>query len=122
MGLDQTAYITDKGSTNVIATWRKHPHLQGFMDDLFIERTGGHKPTAENMGSEGMNTPDTLELTLEDIKDLRKAIIDKTLPLAGGFFWGNDSSEDYYEDDLKFCDLAEKALLDNKKVTYECWW
>tara|TARA_R100000656_G_scaffold73287_1_gene54567 strand:+ start:2123 stop:2491 length:369 start_codon:yes stop_codon:yes gene_type:complete len=122
MGLDQTAYIEDENSTNVIATWRKHPNLQGFMDDLFIERTGGHEPTHENMGSEGMNTPDTLELTLGDIKDLRKAIIDKTLPLAGGFFWGNDSSEDYYEDDLKFCDLAEKALLDNKKVIYECWW
>ena len=127
MGLDQSAFRRDSEAKpetegEVLATWRKHPRLQGFMDELFIERTGGHEPTDERMGNPGMNTPDELELTLTDINALEDAIKTHTLPNAGGFFWGDDNSDHYYKQDLEFCMKARKAIEDGDKVFYWCWW
>jgi hypothetical protein len=127
MGLDQSAFRRDKEAESmtegeILETWRKHPRLQGFMNDLFIERTGGHEPTDERMGNPGMNTPDELELTLTDIDKLEKYIKTRTLPEAGGFFWGDDSSDHYYEQDLEFCKKARKAIEEGDKIIYWCWW
>ena len=127
MGLDQSAFRRDKEAEageegKELATWRKHPHLQGFMDDLFMDKTGGHEPTDERMGNPGMNTPDELELTLSDIDSLEDAVVTGTLPNAGGFFWGDDSSKHYLLQDLKFCKEAKEAISQGWKVFYECWW
>ena len=127
MGLDQSAFRRDKKAVageegKELATWRKHPHLQGFMNDLFMDKTGGHEPTDERLGNPGMNTPDELELTLTDIDALEEAVKTHTLPNAGGFFWGNDSSDHYFKQDLEFCMKARKAIEDGDKVFYWCWW
>ena len=128
MGLDQSAFRRDHEAdpetedSKILATWRKHPHLQGFMDNLFINKTGGHEPTDERMGNPGMNTPDELELTLSDIDSLEDAVVTGTLPNSGGFFWGDDSSKHYLLQDLKFCKEARKAIEEGDKVFYWCWW
>ena len=127
MGLDQSAFRRDKEAKageegKELTTWRKHPHLQGFMDELFIDKTGGHEPTDERMGNPGMNTPDELELTLPDIDSLEDAVTTRTLPSSGGFFWGGDSSDYYYKQDLEFCKKATKAIEEGDKVFYWCWW
>ena len=128
MGLDQSAFRRDSEAdpetedSKELASWRKHPRLQGFMNDLFIEKTGGHEPTGERMGDPGMNSPDELELTLTDIDALEENIKTRTLPDAGGFFWGNDSSDHYYKQDLEFCKKARKAIEEDYRVFYSCWW
>jgi len=127
MGLDQSAFRRDSKAEpetegKTLEIWRKHPRLQGFMNDLFIERTGGHESTYERMGNPGMNTPDELELTLSDIDSLEDAVVTGTLPDAGGFFWGNDSSKHYYKQDLEFCKKAREAIKEGDKVFYWCWW
>jgi hypothetical protein len=118
MGLDQYATIRldtkdEEGNWNEedLAYWRKHPNLQGFMENLYVEK-GGTKE---------FNCVD-LELTLEDIDELEKAVKGSDLPETGGFFFGGDSSEDYKYEDLDFCDNARKALAEGKTVVYSSWW
>ena len=84
MGLDQYAYI--KENTDEIdgkpleqhvdiATWRKHPNLQGYMEALWIKRGG----------EAGEFNMVEIELSKEDILELNKAIIKQDLPKTEGF-------------------------------------
>ena len=118
MGLDQYAMVRldtkDKeGNWNEeeLAYWRKHPNLQGFMENLY----------AEKGGTENFNCVD-LELTLEDIDSLEISVKGEELPETGGFFFGEDSDEWYKESDLEFCANARKALNDGQTVVYSSWW
>lgn len=112
MGLDQRAFIREDKD---ICKWRKHNRLQGWMEALWIERGG----------TDAFNLED-LELNLEDIESLEQAIISKELPMTEGFFFGDDSYVDYeecyLEDDMKFIQLAKKALSSGKRVVYSSWW
>ena len=135
MGLDQYATVktgktyidpdTNKRveETEELAYWRKHPHLQGFMENLWEEKgrpniTKGQEHS--NFGSD-FNCVD-LELDLSDIDTLEADIKGDLLPETGGFFFGDDSSEEYKEQDLEFCDNARKALSDGQTVVYSSWW
>jgi hypothetical protein len=118
MGLDQYAAIRlgtkdEEGNWNQeeLAYWRKHPHLQGFMEALYIEKGG----------TEEFNCVD-VELTLEDIDALEASVKGEHLPETGGFFFGEDSDEYYKESDLEFCDKARKVLADGQTVVYSSWW
>ena len=118
MGLDQYAAIrldtkNEDGiyDSEELACWRKHPHLQGFMENLYIEKGG----------TEEFNCVD-VELDLSDIDTLEADIKGDLLPVTGGFFFGNDSSEYYKEQDLEFCTNARKALADGQRVSYSSWW
>ena len=123
MGLDQYAHVKT-GRTHVdpetqkwveeteeLAYWRKHPNLQGFMENLY----------AEKGGTEDFNCVD-LELTLEDIDSLEISVKGEELPETGGFFFGDCSDEHYKDEDLEFCTNARKALADGKTVFYSSWW
>jgi len=115
MGLDQYALIR---KDETICTWRKHNRLQGFMEELWREKTDSE---------EVFNCVD-LELDLGDIEKLEKAIYDKTMPATEGFFFGNDSYtegdyEEYHlKDDIKFIQQAKEALKAGKRVIYNSWW
>jgi hypothetical protein len=123
MGLDQYANArkgeptTDEDgnkywkNSKELAYWRKHPHLQGFMEHLYAEK-----------GGEGEFNCVDVELTLEDIDDLETAVKGGGLPETGGFFFGDDSSDHYKEEDLEFCANARKALADGQTVIYSSWW
>ena len=130
MGLDQYAAIRldtkdEEGNyeSEELAYWRKHPHLQGFMADLWEEKGRPNAPESSDenpFGSDFICVE--LELTLEDIDALEAAIKGDTLPETSGFFFGDDSSEHYKEEDLEFCANARIALLDGETVVYSSWW
>lgn len=106
-----------------IAYWRKHPSLQGWMENLWFEKLadqGDNAPDPKGWGSSFNNVE--LELTREDLKRLREDVLAGNLPQTEGFFFGNDSSDYYKEEDLKFID---DALADNFlgfKIFYNSSW
>lgn len=123
MGLDQFAYSIDKsGNKTKLAYWRKHPNLQGWMENLW-EKKG--RP-----GLEGSNEDSPMgdfncipvELTRQDIDDLEKDILNSGLPSTVGFFFGNDSDNYYKKEDLEFVSKARNALDNGLTVMYDSWW
>ena len=148
MGLDQYAYAAAQAGDNAkwwdgaeldpdtrqykhptltkpreIAYWRKHPNLQGWMEQLWIEKgqpdfvSGPHEDDCRD-GFNGVE----LELTWEDIERLEQAILNKQLPYTQGFFFGNPSDDEYREQDLKFCRDARADLFLGLKVFYNSSW
>jgi hypothetical protein len=68
-----------------------------------------------------------LELTIDDLEDLRATIKERQLPETQGFFFGHDSYDhegldEADEYDLKFVDNAIKAIKEGYDVTYNSWW
>jgi hypothetical protein len=109
MGLDQSAFTTDKsGNVVEIAYWRKHPNLQGWMANLYREKEGG----VEEFNGIG------LELDKDDINRLEKAITNNVLPYSIGFFYGEPKDHFYKNQDLEFCKDAHKAICNKQTVTY----
>ena len=147
MGLDQYAYVATKAGQRdeyyeaegdyidgewkphkptvskprELAYWRKHPNLQGWMEQLWIEkgRPGFNEDTAERDPSfNGVE----LELTWEDLDILERAVTHGQLPTTTGFFFG-DPSDDYYQDqDLEFVRNARAELFVGLKVFYNSSW
>lgn len=115
MGLDQYANSrTSSGELSELAYWRKHNRLQGWMETLWTIKTG--KPAAELNCNE-------LKLTTEDLDQLKKSILHKTLPETQGFFFGSDSYErETDEYDLHFVESAKAAIENGEEVIYSCWW
>lgn len=121
MGLDQFAYTLDKNNNKTeIAYWRKHPNLQGWMENLW-ENKG--RPGDKNEHNElGNFNCIPVELTRDDIDKLEQAILGQGLPDTVGFFFGNNSDEYYREQDLKFIEKAREALDSGLAVMYDSWW
>ena len=124
MGLDQLALrIKTKPSAQVdfnfseephlIQEWRKHPNLQGWMEQLYYEK-GGKKPEFNCC---------YLQLKWEDILELERAIKESSLPETPGFFFGQ-SKKDFMEKerDLKFIQHAKEALAEGDFIVYSSWW
>ena len=136
MGLDQFAYRVKRGFiqkpvdfetsvydekteeyTNAVETvefkyWRKHPNLQGWMEDLYYSKGGEAKQ---------FNCVN-VQLTWEDLEELEHAIKNNMLPETDGFFFGNDSSKEYKDEDLQFIEDALEAIKDGDDVYYSSWW
>lgn len=134
MGLDQFAYRVKKGfikepinfktskynekteeydelvETEEIHYWRKHPNLQGWMEELYREKGGEDEFNCVNV-----------QLTWEDLENLESAIKNKDLPETRGFFFGNSDGEED-EDDLEFVEKGLKAIRDGYDVYYSSWW
>ena len=135
MGLDQYATARKGKSTlgedgykqwedsKELAYWRKHPNLQGFMEELWIEkgRPNANKSSGENPFGSEFNCVD-LELGHYDLIKLEEAIKDSELPETSGFFFGDDSDEYYKEDTLEFVEQAKAAIDDGYTVVYSSWW
>ncbi len=116
MGLDQYACSRDSNGENFeICDWRKHNALQGWMENLWTLKTG--KPADE------LNCQE-LELTAEDLKNLREVVESGNLPETQGFFYGRDTSQDDWrkEKDLDFIKAGLEAIDGGEKVFYSCWW
>jgi len=94
-----------------LAYWRKHPNLQGFMEGLYYEK-----------GGEGEFNCVDVELTLEDLDSLESTLDNEALPETEGFFFGNDSSEHYAEQDRDFIVSARSAINKGYTVVYSSWW
>jgi hypothetical protein len=134
MGLDMYAYCGQKGqhdeywenydhkndSSTVtkpreLAYWRKHPNLHGWMHQLWKRRNTD--PSVDPMFN-GVE----LELTWEDLDELEQAVKNKELPATSGFFFGDNSDEHYYEQDLEFIKQARAELFLGTRVFYNSSW
>lgn len=143
MGLDQYAYVAAKeeqkktyweeygltedkktvAEPREIAYWRKHPNLQGWMEKLWLNRLaeqGKEAPMANGWGS-AFNGVE-LELTWEDLDQLEKDILAAHLPETSGFFFGDDSSEYYKNEDLEFIKKARSEIFCGLRVFYNSSW
>jgi hypothetical protein len=127
MGLDQYANARkgepttdDEGYTYYedsmeLAYWRKHPNLQGWMEELW------HEKGCPNDGGDGFNCVD-LELTLEDLDALEESLDDESLPETAGFFFGGNADDHYAEADREFIVQARAAIKQGYTVVYSSWW
>ena len=123
MGLDQYAHAIDNnGEKEELAYWRKHPNLQGFMENLWHEKGCPGRPEEPNsMGMSDFNCV-PVDLTYEDLDRLERAVNAKELPQTIGFFFGDDSDDDYKQEDLEFIQKAREALDAGLTVEYSSWW
>tara|TARA_B100001094_G_C18033563_1_gene721375 strand:- start:262 stop:633 length:372 start_codon:yes stop_codon:yes gene_type:complete len=123
MGLDQyatarkgEAITDDEGDTYYedsmeLAYWRKHPNLQGWMEELYHDK-----------GGEGQFNCVDLELTLKDIDALEESLDEEALPETAGFFFGGNSDDHYAEADREFIVQARAAIKQGYTVVYSSWW
>jgi hypothetical protein len=112
MGLDQQAYTKDKGETTYIQDWRKHNALDGWMQNLWVDKGGtGEWNCAE------------VELNAHDIEQLEAVVVNDELPETIGFFYGGDSRECPHkkQETLDFIKKAGKLLGKGEKVYYSAW-
>ena len=94
-----------------IAYWRKHPGLHGWF-----------KAEWESVGNSGSFNGDELEITWDMLERLEYDVINGELPQTQGFFFGNNSDADYYNDDLEFIRNARAELFMGLKVFYNSSW
>ena len=95
-----------------IAYWRKHPNLHGWME-LLAER--------KNLKYDTFNGVE-MELTAEDLDLLEKAVKKHQLPATSGFFFGDNSDQYYYDQDLAFIKAARAEMFMGLKVFYNSSW
>jgi len=122
MGLDQYAYCRANkegrwDDSREIAYWRKHPNLQGWMEQLWIKRNPDYYAEGNNMFN-GVE----LELSWEDLNALEQAVINDQLPSTRGFFFGEDSDAYYKQSLLEFVRNARAELFSGLKVFYNSSW
>ena len=147
MGLDQYAYVAAKSGEREafwddaeldpitrefvnpnmpkpreIAYWRKHPNLQGWMEQLWDAkgRPGTDIGDERDFDFNGVE----LELTFEDILRLEEDIKNGAVSKLGtrGFFFGDASDDHYRERDLDFIKNAKAELFLGLKVFYNSSW
>ena len=97
-----------------IAYWRKHPHLHGWMEQLWQGRS--------NPGPDAVFNGIELELSREDIDRLEQDILDGQLPETQGFFFGDNASDHYRQQDLEFVKNARAELFLGLRVFYNSSW
>ena len=104
-------YYNEWDDTIELAYWRKHPNLQGWMQELYYEK-----------GGEGEFNCVDVELTLEDLDALEATLDEEELPETVGFFFGGNADDHYAEADREFIVQARAALKQGYKVFYSSWW
>ena len=104
-------YYNEWEDSKELAYWRKHPNLQGWMEDLWIEK-----------GNSGEFNCVDLELTLGDLEALEESLDNEALPETAGFFFGENADDHYAEQDREFIREARSAIKQGYKVIYSSWW
>ena len=95
-----------------IAYWRKHPNLHGWMETL------AEKKKLKYDSFNGVE----MELTAEDLDALERDVKKRQLPATSGFFFGNNSDQHYYDQDLAFVKAARTEMFMGLKVFYNSSW
>jgi len=136
MGLDQYAFVVPKsekntdftftGSARTITYWRKHPDLQGWMENLWVaKRTAAGNPPQPEVGGwfngEIMFNGEPVRVTLTDLDQLETAVNRDELPETTGFFFGKSLPEDRLID-LAFIADARYAISEGFDVYYDSSW
>ena len=95
-----------------IAYWRKHPNLHGWMEKLAEQK---------KLSYDSFNGIE-MELTAEDLDALEYAVKKRQLPATSGFFFGDNSDQHNYKNDLKFIQEARAEMFLGLKVFYNSSW
>lgn len=122
MGLDMYAYTREgklpaavdfKADADDVRlhSWRKHPDLHGWMEDLYREK-GGCDADFNCVN---------LQLTAADLDQLETDIADGNLPSTSGFFFGKSDGTER-DDDLLFIAKGRSAISSGLAVYYTSWW
>ena len=104
-------YYNEWEDSMELASWRKHPNLQGWMEELWYEK-----------GGDGSFNCVDLELTLDDLDSLEDSLDESALPETAGFFFGANADDHYVEQDREFIVAARAAIKDGYTVVYSSWW
>ena len=104
-------YYNEWDDTIDLAEWRKHPNLQGWMENLWYEK-----------GGEGEFNCVELEITLNDLNALEATLDEEELPETAGFFFGGNADDHYAEADREFIVQARAAIKQGYTVVYSSWW
>lgn len=108
-----------------IAYRRKHPNLHGWMKKLWLHKNG-FASTDDQQFIQDESVPSfngiEVELTTQDLDQLEHDVRHKKLPDTGGFFFGNDADQHYYNQDLAFVKAARVELFMGLKVFYNSSW
>lgn len=107
--------VPGRSKPREIAYWRKHPNLQGWMEQLWQKRNPDD--TSSFNGVE-------LELTWQDLDQLEKDIQAGSVAnlQTSGFFFGNPKDDYYRDHDLEFIKRARAELFSGLKVFYNSSW
>jgi hypothetical protein len=98
-----------------VAVWRKHPNLEGWMEQLWRSRAPKGTP------HDPFNQVE-LELTWDDLDQLQKDVMAGQLPVTTGFFFGDDASEYYKDYDLEAIRQAKAAIFTGLRAFYRSSW
>ena len=126
MGLDMYLHSVDHDPRNKnadqdirelkpkdIGYWRKANHIHGYMEDLYYKLGGS---------SSSFNT-NTVKLSILDIVDLCRRIIDNNLSVTEGFFFGGDNKPKETDTESLIIFLnAIKEIEMGQDVYYSSWW
>ena len=104
-------YYNEWEDSKELAYWRKHPNLQGWMEELWREK-----------GNDGEFNCVDVELTLGDLEALEESLDAEALPETVGFFFGENSDDHYAEQDREFIREARAAIKQGYTVVYSSWW
>jgi hypothetical protein len=114
----QKEFVSPATQHKELAYWRKHPNLQGWMEQLWQDRRAGQPASPD--GFNGVE----LELTWEDLDQLEADIRAGLMAQLNttGFFFGNASDDYYHEQDLEFVRQARAELFLGLRVFYNSSW
>jgi len=113
MGLDQHLNAEIDGAKIEIAYWRKHPDLNGLLEQIAKEKD----PELKIFNCQNV------ELNEEDCRRIMLAVINEELPFTEGFFFGKSlhDKEERETTYLAFATALGLVQMGNR-VTYYCWW
>lgn len=112
-----------KPPVHSLAQWRKHPNLHGWMEQLWRQKG---RPGVDLNNYAAGHGPDfngiEFELSWQDLDDLERAVRSGNLPETTGFFFGKNSDNVYFDQDLKFCTDAKAEIFLGLRVFYNSSW
>lgn len=92
--------------------WRKHPNLQGWMEELYNTKGGQELFNCVNV-----------QITNEDLDSLERDLNSARLPSTSGPFFGQShGSLEEIEYDEAFIKEAREAIEQGYTVYYTSWW